>query len=849
MRHLLVFALAGALTAQTSNKPVRAVSDPGIVTTRQSITPAGVPNIFKGRVYGVAFGESSSEIFVLNGNDLFQLDWRANKVIRETGLGGGAGLQAIRYDSKLKAAVVAESTRDTGIQLTTVRGDQRRTWASDLGRFSPGALDVAAEVDSAGRRVAVLPLIASNKVAIIDLEGKAEPRFAATGIAPFGAAVARNGSVAYVSNWGGRLARNGDMTAPTGTAPNADKVVVDERGVANNGTVSRIDLNTLQTTHTIAVGLHPTAIAWDEARGRVYVANNNSDTVSEIDSRTQAVTRTLDLQVFAQKVRGIAPTALALAPGGQRLYVACGGINAVVVMDLRTGRVDGMIPTAWYPNALAMSPDGTKLAVTALLGAGSGWRESPSKRFVHANRGSVAVIDVPDVAQLASYTTVVAENNHLPLAGSASPAVRASANAAARPIPHRSGEPSTIEHVVFIIKENRTYDQVFGDIEKGNGDPSLVMFGRDITPNQHKMAEEFVLLDNLYATGGNSADGHQWVTQASENAYCMWPGYQGRSYPFDGTDPLAYASGGFLWDYALAAKKTVRVYGEYVGSNRQRADRKSLLERWKNGDDFSKEFQTDPPIARMKAFTAPNYPAYTTAIPDVVRASIFMKEFKEMEQDGKMPNLTFLQLPSNHTNGTSPNASTPQAMCADNDLALGQIVEALSKSKFWPKMAIFVIEDDAQNGVDHVDGHRTAGLIISPYTKRGAVDSTFYSTQSMVKSIELILGLPTMSLFDLIAFDMRNSFMEKPDLTPYSAVEPKQSLFDRNPQLQGLKGPAKAAAIASSKMRWSVPDAVPTEKLNRILWGQSKGWNSKYPGARNAVFSPLSLDIDDDDRE
>ncbi len=846
MRPILLLALAGTLAAQTSSQPVRAVTDPGVVTTRQSITPAGVPNIFKGRVYGVTFGETSSEIFVLNVNDLFQLDWRANKVIREIGLGGGAGIQSLKYDPVLKAAVVAETTKDTGIQLTTVKGDQRRAWGTDLGRFSPGALDIVPG------KLAVLPLLASNKLAVIDLEGKSEPRFAPTGIAPFGAAVARDCSVAYVTNWGGRLAKNGDLTATTGYGANADKVVVDERGLANNGTVSRIDLKTLQITHTIPVGLHPTAIAWDHARNRVYVANNNSDSISEIDTTTQRVTRTLDLQPFDQKARGIAPTALALAPDGRVLYVACGGINAVAVLDLRSARIEGMIPTAWYPNAVAISPDGKRLAVTALLGAGSGWRDEPKKRFVHAYRGSVSVVDLPDAPQLASYTTAVAENNHLALAGTTNAAARTArpaTNAPPRAIPQRSGEPSLIEHVVFIIKENRTYDQVFGDIEKGNGDPSLVMFGRDITPNQHKLAEEFVLLDNLYATGGNSADGHQWVTQASETAYCMWPGYQGRSYPFDGSDPIAYASGGFLWDYALAAKKTVRIYGEFVGSHRGRTDRKALLERWQKGDDFSAEFQTVPPIARLKPLTAANYPAYTTAIPDVVRASIFLKDLRQMEADGKMPNLTFLQLPSNHTNGTSPNASTPQAMCADNDLALGQIVEALTKSKFWPKMAIFVIEDDAQNGVDHVDGHRTTGLIISPYVRRGAVDSTFYSTQSMVKSIELILGLPTMSLFDLIAFDTRNSFTDQPDLTPYAAVQPKQSLFDQNPPVRALKGKAKAAALASAKMRWDVPDAVPSDKLNRILWGLMKGWNSKYPGTRNAVFSPLSLDIDDDDRD
>jgi hypothetical protein len=243
-----------------------------------------------------------------------------------------------------------------------------------------------------------------------------------------------------------------------------------------------------------------------------------------------------------------------------------------------------------------------------------------------------------------------------------------------------------------------------------------------------------------------------------------------------------------------------------------------------------------------------HFPTFSTSIPDVARAQIYLADLKRIEQENSMPNLTMMLLPSDHTRGTDPGQSTPQAMVADNDLAVGQIVEALSKSKFWAKMAIFVMEDDAQNGVDHVDGHRTVALAVSPYTRRGHVDSTFYSTQSMIKTIELILGLPTMSLFDLIAEDMRQSFQPAPDLTPYTAVEEKISLFDMNPPLRSLKAQARADAAASAKMRFDIPDAAPTEKLNRILWRAVRG-NVPYPGARRAVFAPLSLELDDDDRK
>ena len=297
------------------------------------------------------------------------------------------------------------------------------------------------------------------------------------------------------------------------------------------------------------------------------------------------------------------------------------------------------------------------------------------------------------------------------------------------PIPVRAGEPSLIEHVVYIIKENRTYDQVFGDMKKGNGDPSLVMFGEDVTPNHHRLADQFVLLDNFYATGGNSGDGHQWLTQANETAYCLWPGYRGRSYPFDGSDPIAYSEGGFIWDAALKMKKTVRVYGEYAPRLASQGQRLKLLERWRNGERFRGLWKAESPIPPLNGLLAPDFPAYSTDIPDVARSRLFREDLKEFERQGSMPNLTILQLPSNHTFGTRAGASTPKAMVADNDLALGEIVEALSKSPFWKKMVIFVVEDDAQNGVDHVDGHRTVALAIGPYVRRGYVDSTFYSHQ------------------------------------------------------------------------------------------------------------------------
>jgi hypothetical protein len=325
-------------------------------------------------------------------------------------------------------------------------------------------------------------------------------------------------------------------------------------------------------------------------------------------------------------------------------------------------RVEGLIPTGWYPNHIALSPDGGYLAVSTLLGVGSGWRQGQNehKRYVHAYRGTLHVIPVPDAVQLAGYTAAVAENNRLRLRnGVKSQPEVAARSAKPLPVPMRAGDPSLIDHVVYIVKENRSYDQYFGDLGKGNGDPTLQQFGDDVVPNQRKLAREFVLLDNFYANGGNSADGHQWVTQASETDYTYWPGYGGRSYPKNGDDPLAYASSGFLWDNALVRNRTFEDYGEFVG-NLPGMQRLKLLDEYKNGGDFQGTFQTVAPIAPLNRYLVKDYPAHSLDVPDVVRARIFLRHIAQWETSGQMPNLVFVQLPSDHTSGTKPGFLRPR---------------------------------------------------------------------------------------------------------------------------------------------------------------------------------------------
>ncbi len=848
MRTLLAITVLSfsALYGQT-DLPRPGIHDPGVITTRQNITPAGALTTFRGRVHGIAFTGEPGQLHVLTAGNVYSIDAPANRITSDHSLRGKPGMQALvrSYAAGRSLFLTVDSKR--GVELNEAGGEAITTLATGIGHAHAGSLAVA--TTAAGRHIAALCLARDNALAVVDLDTHEVIARIDTGMAPFGVALNAAGTVAWVSNWGGRRPGAGDEADPMGLAPNADRVVVDARGIASSGTVTRIDLESRKVTGTIDVGLHPTALLLDEKRSRLYVANTNSDSVSIIDTDSGRVAATSALTTQRPEGFGIAPTAFAASPDGNTIYIACGGLNAVAVAEPGTLRIRGFIPTSWYPSTLAASPDGKTLAIGSLLGIGSGYpAEDPRRRFVHSVRGALQLVSIPSPADLANYTTAVMANSHLTeLPADPHP------TAAARPlpVPHRAGDPSTIQYVVYIIKENRTHDQVFGDFPRGNNEPSLAEFPRRVTTNHHLLAEQFVFYDNFYATGGNSADGHQWATQANETAYCLWPGYVGRSYPFDGSDPLAPSSTGFIWDLAAAKHHTVAMFGEYAGrtSGVSMSDRHKLFERWKNGDDFSREWTTRAPMRSVNRFLATNYPGYATTIPDVVRASLFRQWLDKWVSAGTMPNLVLLQLPSDHTAGTTPGANTPSAMVADNDYALGQIVEALSHSPFWKKMVIFVVEDDAQNGFDHVDGHRTVALTISPYIKRGSLDSTFYSQPSILKTIELILGLPTMSLFDLIANDMRAAFTETPDFTPYTAVLPEQSLTERNPPARQLKGQARRDALASARMRWEVPDAVPSRRLNEIVWRNTMGLDRPLPKVKSTLFAPgdAVLGVDDDD--
>ena len=872
--------------------PRREISDPGTIATTQRVAPAGVQSVFTDRVFGVRFGTRPGEIWVSIHGAAYHLGWRDNTVLSSATFDGRAGVQGVVIDpvtgralvtsvgllpadlalSRIPGSTLLARTKSVA-QLSAYDGGDSAVvrWTSPaLGDYIAGAPAVALRANSSGHRVVVVPLPANDALAVFDADSGGLLKTIPLGVLPVAAVISEDGSVAYVSVMGGRKPTARDHAAKQCCDPFAELVRVDARGIAQRGNVTRVDLVAGTAGKAIPVGRHPTGLAWNESGARLYVANGNSDTVSVIDTRGDSVIQSIAIAPFKERKIGLAPTAVALSPDATTLFVALGGVNAVAAYGLPRGELRGLVPTGWYPTSIDVSPDGRAIAVGSLFGVGSGVGRplGLTGRYVHSYRGSVNVIPEPSGAEIAAYTTAVAQNNRLTLrTDSAGPALTPRRNVAARAVPERPGEPSLIDHVVYIVRENRTFDQVFGDIGKGASDSSLVQYGRDVTPNAHALAEQFVLLDHFFATGGNSADGHNWLTQANETEYPMWPLYTGRSYPSEGVDPLAYSAGGFLWEAARAKGKTVSVFGEYAPSPTwdSASFRVSLLAQYRDSQPHNPAFfrwlvaqryNTRSDIASLDRILVREYPGWTQTIPDVVKADIILEHLRVWESKHAMPNLVLVILPSDHTEGTSPGWCTPKACVADNDLALGRIVEGLSHSSFWKSMAILAVEDDAQNGVDHIDGHRTVALVASPYARRGVIDPTFYSQPSMVKTIELMLGLPALSLFDLVATDMRASFIgpdEAPNFAPYSAVVPRQSLYEINQQVGSITGPNAAerrrAALASARMNFRDPDAAPSELLNRILWHDARGWGVPYPAVKRSLFFPMAVDLTDEERE
>lgn len=689
-----------------------------------------------------------------------------------------------------------------------------------------------------GGRVLYVAENLSNDLAIVDTASGAVLARVPVGAYPYQALVDSSGKHVYVSNWG-------------------------------DGTVSVIDTATRTVVATVATEKHPCAMAFGP-RGALYVADANSDAVSVINRATNEVAGTISVRPNVQSPLSASPQGLAVSPDGNRLYVANAGENDVDVFGLGqvlgTASLLGRLPTAWYPTAVAAARNGKTLFVANAKGFGAGpnsgnfyWTApnpartigpfidgycncAPDKFSGSMIPGTLSTIPVPSTATLYRYSRQVALNDHF---GDRLDLQRSPENPV--PLPGRS---SPIKHVIYVIKENRSYDQVMGDDAHGNGDPSLTLFPRAVTPNHHALADRFGLMDNFYADAEVSPDGHNWVMSANASDYNekMWPQFYGgnranRPYDFEGGSSINLSPGGYLWDAAAAAHISYRNYGEFYLFDANYGTKK-LIPSGQAGSCAGPVTRTYTgmtiPAGQTLCFAPmdvngsvapklvghydPRFRNYDMHYPESGRVAEWKREFRAFAAKNKLPRLEILRLPNDHTAGTSLGGYSPKASMAQNDLALGQVVDTVSHSRYWPSTAIFVTEDDAQNGPDHVEAHRTVGFVISPYTseRHPGTDHTLYDTASMVRTIELILGLKPMSQYDATAVPMRRMFHRKPDLRPYTAAHETVSTSAVNT--------SRAFGVrASARMDFAEEDHAPMDALNHLLWHAIKGARVPYP--------------------
>lgn len=609
-------------------------------------------------------------------------------------------------------------------------------------------------------------------------------------------------------------------SAKVGYRPFAIAISPDLKTVAvsnwGDKSVSLLGPATLREISRVPVGAQPSDLAY-VSDGRLFVANAGSNSISVILG--DKVIETIKASLDPRDPVGSTPDALAVSPNGKSLFVANADNNDVAMIDITRkadSRVLGFIPTGWYPSAIGITPDGNELLVATgkgmdssptvpVLGNHPHDAPNPATPFHYVGdilSGHLEIIRVPGPSQLKAYTHEVFANVPMPDRG-ISPEEKAEALEAFR----------HIKHVLYIIRENRTYDQVFGDLRRGNGDPHLVFFGKNITPNAHALANQTVILDNLYVNGEVSEDGHQWSNAAYATNFTekAWPsGYGGHGQP-QADERLTASPAGYLWDSCRRHGITYLSYGEFA--------------------HFVSSPGRAPQYTSVSGLEGHYSKSWLRVIKgrDTDKAQVFIDDLHKAELTGRWWRFMVMSLPEDHTHGLSAGAFTPRATVGSNDLALGRMVQAITHSRFWPETAIFVIEDDAQNGPDHVDDHRTVGLVISPYVRRGIVDSTHYTTASMVRTMELILGLPTMTQYDRAATPMYRCFQPHRDLWTYNVRMPQTNLMARNP----ATGPG---AVASAKLDFSDVDRADPDALNRILWNALRPGEPMPAPVHSAVF-------------
>lgn len=598
--------------------------------------------------------------------------------------------------------------------------------------------------------------------------------------------------------------------------------------------VVELDLDNYTVTHRYKTGDHPNDMVISPDDSRLFVTNANNNSVTVLDLVKKEVSETLQTALIPDAPFGSTPDALALSPDGEKLLVANADNNYLAVFDVENpgyAKNLGFIPVGWYPTAVQYLKSG-KILVANGKGIASranpdgpnpekrkpkNWRENYTGTML---KGTLSIIDFPDTRTLAVMSKEV--YNNTPFIKK----VKEEYNETIIPAKHNGKESTQIKYVFYIIRENRTYDQVFGDVAEGNGDSTLCLFGRRITPNAHKLAATYTLYDNFYADAEISADGHNWSTAAYATDYVekLWPvnyGRRGGTYDFEGGVPAAVPSSGYIWNNVLSHGKTFRNYGEFMNFNLKL-----------KGPFYPRDSLLAP-------YTCTAFPGFNLAFPDLTRYKIWAHDFDSLLAIGKVPNFNLIRLPNDHCRGTRPGSPTPEAYVARNDYALGLLVEKLSHSSIWKNSIIFVVEDDAQNGPDHVDAHRSVLLVIGPYVKRHFVDHTMYSSSGVLKTIELILGLPPMTQYDLAANPILQSITDTAFLKSYTVIKPDVDMNKLNTK--------KAyGAKLSEKLNFAREDAIPDGEYNKIIWKAVRGENAVVPAPVHSAFVNEKAAPDDD---
>jgi YVTN family beta-propeller protein len=601
--------------------------------------------------------------------------------------------------------------------------------------------------------------------------------------------------------------------------------------------VAIVDTRTQTITTTIKTGNNPNELLLNKSGTVLFVANASDNSVSVINTKTNKVIETVSTSLFPTLLTGSTTNGLALSANEKTLYIANADNNCLAVFDVTkpgSSASMGFIPVGWYPTNVKTlgkkvlvtngkgltsmaNPQGPQ-PIAAADNSGYHMGSTPNSKLQYIAglfKGSLSFIEAPQLEQLKAYTKQVYANSPF-----TKERISVSEGADNNPIPRKAGEKSPMKHVFYIIKENRTYDQVFGDVKEGNGDTSLCLFGQNVTPNHHALAKDFVLLDNFYVDAEVSADGHNWsmAAYATDVVEKTWPtsyGGRGGSLKYEGPNPVTYPRDGFIWDYCKRAGVSYRSYGEF--SDNGKANMKSL-----------------------EGHISAHSPGFDMDIKDQVRVDAWQHDFDSLVKINAVPQFSTIRISNDHTSGQKKGKISPQAAVADNDLAIGRFIEHLSKSPVWKEAVVFILEDDAQNGPDHVDAHRSPAFVIGPYVKRNVVVSTMYSTSGFLRTMELILGLPPMSQYDAAAVPLYECFTNVPDFTPYKVKPANIDLERRNVAVN-------ESSVRSEAFNFSKEDAAPDLDLNEVIWKSIKGEHSVMPAPKRSAFVILEKKKKDDD--